>query len=99
DPHAHQASEPASPAGDATASLSARLHGLEGVYAPLASKLAHPRELEDQPQFAEAVRLLQEPAVPIDTAMPYALGGNWPRACPAFAALKRRAARRGAPPH
>jgi len=84
----------ASSTGDATAaSLSARLHGLEAEYAPLASNLAHPRELEDQPQFAEAVGVLQDPAVPIETVMQYALGANWPLACAALAALKRRADR------
>jgi hypothetical protein len=79
------------PAGDAAAaSLSARLHSLEAVYAPLASNLAHPRELEDQPQFREALTLLQDPEVPLDTVMQYALGANWPLACAALAALKRR---------
>ena len=70
--------------------LSTRLHSLEAVFSPLASNLAHPRELEDQPQFAEAVRLLQDPSVPLDTVMQYALGANWPLACAGLAALKRR---------
>ena len=74
-------------------SLSTRLHGLEAVFSPLASNLAHPRELEDQPQFAEAVSLLQDPDVPLDTVMQYALGANWTLACAALAALKRRADR------
>jgi ATP-dependent Clp protease ATP-binding subunit ClpC len=75
--------------GDGT-SLSSRLHNLEAVFSPLASNLAHPRELEDQPQFAEAVRLLEDRAVPLDTVMQYALGANWPLACAALAALRRR---------
>ena len=90
------APEPAPAEADTTsaaASLSARLHALEAVFSPLASNLAHPRELEDQPQFAEAVKLLQEPAVPLDTVMQYALGANWPLACAGLAALKRRADR------
>src|SRR5205085_9268592 len=74
-------------------SLSARLHALEAVFSPLASNYAHPRELEDQPQFAEAVRLLQDPDVPLDTVMQYALGANWPLACAGLAALRRRADR------
>ena len=90
------APEPAPAEADTTtaaASLSARLHALEAVFSPLASNLAHPRELEDQPQFAEAVKLLQDPAVPLDTVMQYALGANWPLACAGLAALKRRADR------
>ena len=77
----------------AAASLSARLHALEAVFSPLASNLAHPRELEDQQQFAEAVKLLEDPDVPLDTVMQYALGANWPLACAGLAALKRRADR------
>ena len=84
----------ASSSGDAAAaSLSGRLHSLEAVYAPLASNLAHPRELEDQPQFREAVTLLADLEVPLDTVMQYALGANWPLACAALAALTRRADR------
>ena len=83
---------------DATAtaapdSLSARLHALESVFSPLASNYAHPRELEEQPQFAEAVALLQDPAVPLDSVMQYVLGANWPLACAALSALKGRADR------
>lgn len=77
----------------AAASLSTRLHELESVYAPLASNYAHPRELEDQAQFAEAVKLLADPAVPLDTVMQYALGANWPLACAGLAALAQRADR------
>ena len=72
---------------DETETLTARLHSLEAVFAPLASSYAHPRELEEQPQFAEAVRLLQDPDVPLDTVMQYVLGTNWTLACAALAAL------------
>ena len=54
---------------------------------------AHPRELEDQPQFAEAVKLLEDPDVPLDTVMQYALGANWPLACAGLAALSGAADR------
>jgi ATP-dependent Clp protease ATP-binding subunit ClpC len=74
----------------AAASLSAHLHSLEAVFAPLASNYAHPRELEGQQQFAEAVRQLEDLGVPLDTVMQYALGANWPLACVGLAALKRR---------
>jgi ATP-dependent Clp protease ATP-binding subunit ClpC len=81
---------PETAAAAASASLSSRLHGLEAVFSPLASNLAHPRELEDQPQFAEAAKLLEDPSVPLDTVMQYALGANWPLACAALAALRKR---------
>ena len=92
DPTTARATSDAGTAAAAT-SLSTRLHALEAVFSPLASNLAHPRELEDQPQFAEAVRLLEDPAVPLDTVMQYALGANWPLACAGLAALRRRADR------
>ena len=44
-----------------TETLTQRLHSLDAVFAPLANAYAHPRELEEQREFAEAVRLLQEP--------------------------------------
>ena len=94
DPPALASPPPGPGQGDGSAGggtpLSSRLHTLEAVFSPLASNLAHPRELEDQPQFAEAVRLLEDRAVPLDTVMQYALGANWPLACAALAALRRR---------
>jgi ATP-dependent Clp protease ATP-binding subunit ClpC len=75
------------------AALSTRLHELEAVFAPLASNYAHPRELEGQKEFVEAVKLLADPAVPLDTVMQYALGANWPLACVGFAALLLRSDR------
>ena len=80
--------EPVAPV--ATSALSTKLHELEAVFSPIASNLAHPRELEDQPQFAQAVNLLEDAAVPLDTVMQYVLGANWPLACAGLAALKRR---------
>jgi ATP-dependent Clp protease ATP-binding subunit ClpC len=84
---------PAAPVAAAAVveSLTARLHRLEGVFAPGASSLAHPRELEDQSAFAEAVGLLQSAEVSLDTVMQYANGANWALACVALAALRRRA--------
>jgi ATP-dependent Clp protease ATP-binding subunit ClpC len=75
----------------ATESLTARLHRLEGLYAPGASNLAHPRELEDQSAFREAVALLASPNVSLDWVMQYANGANWSLACAALAALGKRA--------
>jgi len=71
-------------------SLTRRLHDLEAVFGPQASNYAHPRELEDNREFGEAVALLQNPAVPLETVKQYALGANWPLACVGLAALDRR---------
>lgn len=90
-------SEPALPAlaasaDDATGeSLSARLQRLEGVFGVTAHGAAHPRELAEQPQFIEAVRLLTAPDVARDAVVQYALGANWGLGCAALAALKQRA--------
>ena len=75
---------------DETETLTARLHRLEAVFAPLASSYAHPRELEEQPQFVEAVGLLQGPDVPLSTVMQYVTGTNWTLACAALATLVGR---------
>jgi len=85
----------AAPPAAATASetLTARLHALEAVFAPLASNYAHPRELEDQREFVEAVKLLESQSVSLETVKQYALGANWPLACVALAALNARADR------
>ena len=71
-------------------SLTARLHRLESIISPLASNLAHPRELEDESSFSEAVALLQNLDVPLETVMQYASGTNWALACMALAALGNR---------
>ena len=82
-----------SAAPSVTETLTARLHSLEAVFAPLASSYAHPRELEEQRDFAEAVRLLQSPDVLLYTVMQYVTGTNWTLACAALAALIGRADR------
>jgi ATP-dependent Clp protease ATP-binding subunit ClpC len=84
---------PAESTAGETATLTQRLHTLEAVFAPLASSYAHPRELEEQRDFVEAVRLLQGPEVPLSTVMQYVTGTNWTLACAALAALIGRADR------
>ena len=81
------------PALGETETLTQRLHSLDAVFAPLASNYAHPRELEEQREFLEAVRLLQSPGVPQHTVMQYVTGTNWTLACAALAALIGRADR------
>ena len=70
--------------------LTGRLHRLEGIISPLTSNLAHPRELEDESSFTDAVALLQNPDVTLETVMQYASGTNWVLACMALAALRKR---------
>ena len=48
------------------ATLTARLHRLEGTFAAYSANYAHPRELEDQAGFQEAATLLADPAVSLE---------------------------------
>ncbi len=81
---------PITPTSVEPGTLSSRLHDLDAQFAPFASNSAHPRELNDQPAFKQAVALLADPAVPLETVMQYAHGVSWSLACAALAALPRR---------
>jgi ATP-dependent Clp protease ATP-binding subunit ClpC len=70
--------------------LTARLHALEAAFASHSANYAHPRELEDQPAFKDAARLLQDDTVHLDTVLQYALGANWALSCAALEALDKR---------
>jgi ATP-dependent Clp protease ATP-binding subunit ClpC len=72
------------------ATLTARLHRLEGTFASYSANYAHPRELEDQAGFNEAAKLLADPEVSLDVVSQYALGSNWALSCAALAALSER---------
>jgi len=91
-PAAGSAPDPAAPSQPApdSAPLGQRLHALESVFASYTSNYAHPRELEDQPQFKETVALLARLEVSSDTVMQYACGTNWGLSCAALAAMKER---------
>jgi ATP-dependent Clp protease ATP-binding subunit ClpC len=71
-------------------SLASRLYKLDSVMAPIAGNSAHPRELSELPEFLEAVRLLQDADVPLETVTQYVLGANWLLSCAALAALPGR---------
>ena len=73
------------------ATLTTRLHRLEGTFAAYSANYAHPRELEDQAGFKEAATLLADPAVSLEVVSQYALGSNWALSCAALAALDQRA--------
>jgi ATP-dependent Clp protease ATP-binding subunit ClpC len=70
--------------------LASQLHALEVVIEPEASSAAHPRAFENNPKFVEAVQLLANPEVPVDTVKDYALGPRWVLSCAALAALAKR---------
>lgn len=57
---------------------------------PIALASAHPRQFSDQPEFIEAVGLLQDRNVPLKTVTQYALGGSLVLSCVGLAALARR---------
>jgi len=79
------------PSAAEPATLTARLHRLEGTFAAYSANYAHPRELEEQAGFNEAASLLAETAVSLEVASQYALGSNWALSCAALAALGQRA--------
>lgn len=84
------------PAGTASAeppergALTSRLHELDSVIQPTAGATAHPRELSDVPEFTQAVGLLQDAGVSIETVKQYALGDNFVLSCVGLAALSGR---------
>jgi len=71
-------------------SLGEQLHALDGAIADFAGASAHPRELEEQREFKQAVMLLADPAVTLDTVLQYVQGANWTLASVGIAALIRR---------
>jgi ATP-dependent Clp protease ATP-binding subunit ClpC len=95
-PKATVPSPPETPAEPATVvaaegeSLASRLYKLDSVMSPIAGNSAHPRELSELPEFVEAVRLLQDANVPIETVTQYVLGANFVLSCAALAALPGR---------
>ncbi len=71
--------------------LAERLQELELVLVRFGSSCAHPRELAEQAPFQEAVGLLADEDVDLDTVARYAVGADWMLACAALAALAKRA--------
>ena len=75
------------------AALTTRLYELDKVFAPFGSNAAHPSALYAQPQFAEAVRLLSLPQVPLAVVLQYVEGNSWSLSSAALAALRKRSDR------
>ena len=73
--------------------LSAHLHRLGGAIEAFTSSGSHPRELTDRPDFKEAVDLLAQADIPLETVRQYALGANSALSCVALASLALRADR------
>jgi ATP-dependent Clp protease ATP-binding subunit ClpC len=78
--------------------LSARLHALEGPIQAFSQNLSHPAEFRELAEFKQAVALLRNPDVPLQTVMQYAVGVNWALNCTALAALEERPDRDRAAP-
>src|SRR5262249_25103998 len=51
---------------------------------------AHPRDLAQHAKFKEAVAILVDPEVLVDTVQQYATGANWGLSCAALTALGER---------
>ncbi|MBL8780038.1 MAG: hypothetical protein JNL06_03755, partial [Alphaproteobacteria bacterium] len=88
-PDATEAIAPVAEAG--VEALSAKLHRLSVPLEAFGDATAHPRELSDRSEFVEAVALLADVDVPLETVTQYALGANWTMSCAALAALAQRA--------
>jgi ATP-dependent Clp protease ATP-binding subunit ClpC len=71
-------------------SLQSRLVVLRQAIDTLGDSCAHPREIAGHEDFKKAVGLLADPAVPVETALDYALDTNWALSCVGLAALSAR---------
>ena len=87
------APDTAAPQIEATPSLSPQLHALEGAIQTFSQSLSHPAEFRELPEFKQAVQLLRNPDIPLQTVMQYAVGVNWALNCVALAALEVRSDR------
>ena len=67
-----------------------RLRRLCDQMSMLTEKVSHSREIADEPQFKEMVRILSEPELPLEHVQDYAFGNSWPHSCAALAALAER---------
>src|SRR5262245_1707284 len=70
--------------------LSVKLHRLSQALETFGDSTAHPRELQDRTEFAEAVKLFAQKEVALDVVVTYAQGANWTLACAAIEALSQR---------
>lgn len=70
--------------------LSAKLHRLSTPLEAFGDATAHPRELSDRSEFKDAVALLSDADVALETVTQYALGANWTMSCAALTALAQR---------
>jgi ATP-dependent Clp protease ATP-binding subunit ClpC len=93
-------SEPEALSDPATAppSVGPRLTALQGEFESRIESLVHSREFFDNAQFREAVEILADPNVPLDTVITYAIGQSWSLSCAALAALEKRSDRAEALP-
>lgn len=80
----------AAPSAETAASVSRRLLALQGEFETVIDSMPHSGEFYDNAKFCEAVDVLADPAVPLDTVIAYAIGTSWSLSCVALAALKKR---------
>jgi ATP-dependent Clp protease ATP-binding subunit ClpC len=99
----HEKSAPAAttppaegPAPAPPPNLSARLHALAGEIIKQSDAIAHPRDVASLGEFREAVALLTQPEVSLDSVTQYATGANWALSSVALEALCTRPDREAA---
>src|SRR5688500_8832010 len=78
-------------AGPTPLDTSARLQALSPALTTVGDASSHPRDLQSNPTFREAVALLASADVSMGTVTDYATGANWMLATVACAALCERA--------
>ncbi|MDX2204010.1 MAG: AAA family ATPase [Hyphomicrobiaceae bacterium] len=67
-----------------------RLIALQGEFERAIEDLPHSRDFFHNERFNEAVGVLADPLVPLDTVVAYAIGTSWSLSCVGLAALKQR---------
>jgi ATP-dependent Clp protease ATP-binding subunit ClpC len=76
--------------------VAGKLGELQGEFERVVEDLPHSRDFFQNAKFNEAVDLLADPVVPLDTVIAYAIGTSWSLSCVGLAALKRRGDREAA---
>lgn len=66
------------------------LHALANEFEAFGDNTAHPRDLAAHGKFKEAVALLADESVSVETVLQYATGANWGLSCAGLVALGKR---------
>src|SRR5262245_37733909 len=82
---------PVAPAPKPELSRGEAIAALQSQVEAAGAASSHPRDMQHNAAFRQAVELLAAADTPLDLTLGYALGANWEMACAALAALPARA--------